>query len=101
VLQIEWATLSGIVATLVRKGLIDQLPGSEDQRQRVLRLTGDGTRLCAQLPDPSRPKAASTKPGNGEKINTLISNGPWLCLIPACVFCSFMSSLVMGHRAAV
>ena len=38
-LQIERATLSGIVTTLVRKGLIDQMPGSEDQRQRVLRLT--------------------------------------------------------------
>jgi DNA-binding MarR family transcriptional regulator len=52
VLQVERATLSGIVATLVRKGLIDQVPGAEDQRQRVLRLTGTGTRLWAQLPDP-------------------------------------------------
>ena len=51
-LQIERATLSGIVATLVRKGLIDQMPGSEDQRQRVLRLTGAGMALWAQLPDP-------------------------------------------------
>jgi DNA-binding MarR family transcriptional regulator len=51
-LQIERATLSGIVATLVRKGLIDQIPGSEDQRQRVLRLTGAGTKLWEELPDP-------------------------------------------------
>jgi DNA-binding MarR family transcriptional regulator len=50
-LQIERATLSGIVATLVRKGLIDQIPGSEDQRQRVLRLTGAGTKLWEELPD--------------------------------------------------
>ena len=35
VLQIERATLSGVVATLVRKGLVDQAPSSEDQRQRV------------------------------------------------------------------
>jgi DNA-binding MarR family transcriptional regulator len=52
ILQIERATLSRIVTTLVRKGLIDQMPGSEDQRQRMLRLTGAGTRLWEELPDP-------------------------------------------------
>jgi MarR family len=36
-LQIERATLSVIVTTLVRKGLVDQMPDAEDQRQRVLR----------------------------------------------------------------
>jgi DNA-binding MarR family transcriptional regulator len=51
-LQIERATLSGIVTTLVRKGLIDQMPGSEDQRQRVLRLTSAGMKLWEELPDP-------------------------------------------------
>jgi DNA-binding MarR family transcriptional regulator len=51
-LQIERATLSGIVTTLVRKGLIDQAPSSEDQRQRVLRLTDAGMRLWEELPDP-------------------------------------------------
>jgi DNA-binding MarR family transcriptional regulator len=52
VLRIERATLSGIVATLVRKGLVAQMPGSEDQRQRVLRITGAGTKLWNELPDP-------------------------------------------------
>jgi DNA-binding MarR family transcriptional regulator len=51
-LQIERATLSGIVATLVRKGLVDQVPGSEDQRQRVLRITDAGMELWEELPDP-------------------------------------------------
>jgi DNA-binding MarR family transcriptional regulator len=51
-LQIERATLSGIVAALVRKGLVDQVPGSEDQRQRVLRITGAGMKLWEELPDP-------------------------------------------------
>ena len=51
-LQVERATLSGIVATLVRKGLVDQIPGSEDQRQRVLQITGAGMRLWEELPDP-------------------------------------------------
>jgi DNA-binding MarR family transcriptional regulator len=51
-LQIERATLSGIVATLVRKGLVDQVAGSDDQRQRVLRITDAGLTLWARLPDP-------------------------------------------------
>ena len=51
-LQIERATLSGIVTTLVRKGLVDQTPDSEDQRQRMLRITRSGTKLWRELPDP-------------------------------------------------
>ena len=50
-LQIERATLSGIVATLVRKGLVDQTPDSKDQRQRMLRITRLGRKLWKQLPD--------------------------------------------------
>ena len=52
VLQIERATLSGIVATMVRKGLIEQMPDSRDQRQRVLRITPSGKKLWKKLPDP-------------------------------------------------
>jgi DNA-binding MarR family transcriptional regulator len=51
-LQIERPTLSGIVTTLVRKGLLAQLPGPEDQRQRVLQLTEAGMKLWEELPDP-------------------------------------------------
>jgi DNA-binding MarR family transcriptional regulator len=51
-LQMERATLSGIVTTLVRKGLVDQTPDSEDQRQRMLRITRSGTKLWKELPDP-------------------------------------------------
>jgi DNA-binding MarR family transcriptional regulator len=51
-LQIERATLSGIVATLVRKGLVDQTPDSDDQRQRMLRITRSGKKLWKELPDP-------------------------------------------------
>jgi DNA-binding MarR family transcriptional regulator len=52
-LQIERATLSGVVATLVRKGLVDQAPDSEDQRQRMLRLTRSGRKLWKSLPNPT------------------------------------------------
>jgi DNA-binding MarR family transcriptional regulator len=51
-LQIERATLSGVVTTLVRKGLVDQTPDAEDQRQRMLRITRSGTKLWKELPDP-------------------------------------------------
>lgn len=51
-LQIERATLSGIVTTLVRKGLVDQTPDAEDQRQRILRITRKGRKLWKELPDP-------------------------------------------------
>lgn len=51
-LHVERATLSGIVTTLVRKGLIDQIPDPVDQRQRLLRLTTAGTKLWNDLPDP-------------------------------------------------
>jgi DNA-binding MarR family transcriptional regulator len=52
-LQIERATLSGIVATLVRKGLVDQTLDADDQRQRMLRLTRSGKKLWKELPDPT------------------------------------------------
>jgi MarR family transcriptional regulator, lower aerobic nicotinate degradation pathway regulator len=52
VLQIERATLSGVVATLVGRGLIDQTPGADDQRQRVLQMTETGSNLWKDLPDP-------------------------------------------------
>ena len=53
-LQVERATLSVIVTTLARKGLVEQLPDRLDQRQRLLRMTPAGTRLWAELPDLSR-----------------------------------------------
>jgi DNA-binding MarR family transcriptional regulator len=51
ILQVERATLSGIVARLMRKGLIEQVADAEDQRQRTLRLTIPGRRLWRELPD--------------------------------------------------
>jgi len=51
ILRIERATLSGVVATLVRRGLVDQTSDSVDQRQRMLRITRSGTKLWKELPD--------------------------------------------------
>lgn len=51
-LRIERATLSGIVATLVRKGLVTQTPDAVDQRQRLLSITEAGRKLWRVLPDP-------------------------------------------------
>lgn len=50
-LQVERATMSGIVATLLRKGYVAQVPAPTDQRQKLLRLTPAGTKLWGELPD--------------------------------------------------
>jgi DNA-binding MarR family transcriptional regulator len=50
-LQIERATLSVIVGTLVRKGLVEQVLDRIDQRQKLLRMTAAGTKLWYELPD--------------------------------------------------
>lgn len=50
-LQVERATLSAIVATMVRKGLVEQVPDAQDQRQKLLRMTKAGMKLWNQLPD--------------------------------------------------
>jgi DNA-binding MarR family transcriptional regulator len=51
-LNIERATLSGVVTTLVSKGLVAQAPDAQDQRQRMLRITRAGSRLWEALPNP-------------------------------------------------
>jgi DNA-binding MarR family transcriptional regulator len=51
-LQIERATVSEIVSTLVRKGLVAQTMSDTDQRQKQLQITDTGRRLWARLPNP-------------------------------------------------
>lgn len=51
-LQVERATLTGVVAALVRKGLVQQTPDATDQRQKVLTITPAGAALWRELPDP-------------------------------------------------
>jgi DNA-binding MarR family transcriptional regulator len=51
ILQVERATLSGVIAVLVGKGLVEQVPDRIDQRQKRLRMTQAGTRLWEKLPD--------------------------------------------------
>jgi DNA-binding MarR family transcriptional regulator len=51
-LDVERATLSGVISVLVRKGLVEQRPDPEDQRQKVLTITPDGRELWKALPDP-------------------------------------------------
>jgi DNA-binding MarR family transcriptional regulator len=51
-LGIERATLSGVIAALVRKGLVEQMPDPVDQRQKTLKITPTGRDLWESLPDP-------------------------------------------------
>ncbi len=50
-LTIERATMTGIVATLVRKGLVKQQSDRVDQRQKRLHITAAGAKLWSELPD--------------------------------------------------
>lgn len=50
-LEVERATLSGVVSALVRKGLVEQVPDPLDQRRRLLTMTSAGSALWATLPD--------------------------------------------------
>jgi DNA-binding MarR family transcriptional regulator len=58
-LAIERATMTGIVATLVRKGLVEQEPDRIDQRQKLLRITAAGAKLWGELPDLSFIRSAA------------------------------------------
>jgi DNA-binding MarR family transcriptional regulator len=51
-MQVEAATLTGIIDVLVAKGWLDRFESQTDKRCRVLRLTEAGTELCARIPDP-------------------------------------------------
>jgi len=51
-LEVERATLSAVIAALLRKELIEQTPDPQDQRQKVLHLTTPGADLFALVPDP-------------------------------------------------
>lgn len=50
-LEVERATLSVVVATMVRKGLVEQSGDKVDQRQKLIRMTPAGAKLWEQLPD--------------------------------------------------
>jgi DNA-binding MarR family transcriptional regulator len=50
-LQVERATLSVVVGTLVRKGLVEQVPDRVDHRQKLLQMTAAGSKLWSELPD--------------------------------------------------
>ncbi|WP_228000005.1 MarR family winged helix-turn-helix transcriptional regulator [Mycolicibacterium sp. P1-5] len=54
ILHVERATLSTVVGALVRKQLVEQMPDTVDQRQKLLRITPKGEALWADLPDLAR-----------------------------------------------
>ena len=49
--EIERATVSIVVGTLVQKGLVEQIPDASDQRQKSLCITPAGKALWDKLPD--------------------------------------------------
>jgi DNA-binding MarR family transcriptional regulator len=51
-MQVESATLTGIVDVLAAKGWLERLESPDDKRCRVLRLTPEGAELMTRIPDP-------------------------------------------------
>ena len=51
-MQVESATLTGIVDVLAAKGWLERLESPDDKRCRVLRLTPEGVELMTAIPDP-------------------------------------------------
>jgi DNA-binding MarR family transcriptional regulator len=51
-LQVEPATLTGIVDVLVAKGWLERSESAEDKRCRVLSLSPEGSALLATVPNP-------------------------------------------------
>jgi len=51
-LQVEPATLTGILDVLVAKGWLERSESAEDKRCRVLKLSPAGLALLATIPDP-------------------------------------------------
>ncbi len=51
-MQVESATLTGIIDVLAAKGWVERLESPEDKRCRVLRLTPAGDKLMASIADP-------------------------------------------------
>ena len=89
-LQIEKATLSGVVSALVRKGLVKQETDPKDHRRKLLSITPTGRALWKKLPDPIdtiRKTAFEGIPENDlettvrvlrtgtEQLNNLLKNG--------------------------
>ncbi|MCW4463783.1 MarR family transcriptional regulator [Sphingomonas sp. BT-65] len=66
-LAITKQSLGRVLGDLAERSLIETRPGREDRRQRLLRLTDEGTRLEAELFDALRDKmsAAYSSAGQG------------------------------------
>lgn len=65
-LAITKQSLGRVLGDLAERGLIETRPGREDRRQRLLRLTMEGTRLEAELFDALRDKMAAAYSSAGQ-----------------------------------
>ncbi|ORV28754.1 MarR family winged helix-turn-helix transcriptional regulator [Mycolicibacterium confluentis] len=72
ILQVERATLSAVVIALVRKRLVEQIPDSVDQRQKMLRITDVGEALWRDLPDLTQIHAVAFDGIDADDIETAI-----------------------------
>lgn len=75
-LQVEPATLSGIVDTLEQKGWLKRLADPGDRRAKILKLTSSGRKLIESVPSPAanveRQMLASLEPVDKRKLEELL-----------------------------
>jgi len=69
-MQVESATLTGIIDVLAAKGWVERLESPQDKRCRVLRLTPEGDTLMASIADPYEIAETSMLGGIPEKDRT-------------------------------
>ncbi len=71
-LEIERATMTGLIAALVRKGLVEQEADEADQRQKRVRMTAAGSKLWGELPDLGFIRAAAFEGIDAAEVATAV-----------------------------
>lgn len=73
ILQVEPATLSGIVDALVVKGWLERTENPDDKRSKLLRLAADVPARLAEIPDPVRALESRMLEGVSEEERAVVT----------------------------
>lgn len=71
-IQLEHATLSRVISSLIHKELVDQLVDKDDRRHKLLSLTPAGIELWSKLPDLAFIQEVAFENINDEELKTVI-----------------------------
>lgn len=80
-LQVEPATMSGLVDTLEAKGLVKRSERADDKRRKYVQLTPAGKRLVTTIPPPGPVMERALRNGiDAEEVNTMKAVGHQMIL---------------------